>query len=46
MCVVASPARPSRRVLLITGFDNVVPVASTVDAAVERLGGRAPAAPA
>jgi hypothetical protein len=34
MSVVASPTRPSMRVLLITGFDNVVPVTSTVDAAV------------
>jgi hypothetical protein len=46
MSVVAWPTRPSRRVLLITGFDNVVPVAGTVDAAVERLGVGAPAAPA
>jgi hypothetical protein len=46
MCVVAPPTRPSTRVLLITGFDNIVPVTSTVDAAVERLGVGALAAPA
>jgi hypothetical protein len=33
-------------VLLITGFDSIVPVTGTVDAAVEKLGVGAPAAPA
>jgi hypothetical protein len=46
MCVVASPTGPGTRVLLTTGFDNVVPATTTVDAAVEKLGGGAPAAPA
>jgi hypothetical protein len=43
---VAPPTRLSTRVLLITGFDNIVPVTGTVDAAMEKLGLRAPATPA
>jgi hypothetical protein len=32
MSVVAPPTRSSTRVLLITGFDDIVPVTGTVDA--------------
>jgi anti-anti-sigma factor len=46
MCVVAPPTTPSTRVLLITGFDHIVPVTSTVEEAVEKVGSEAPAAPA
>jgi anti-anti-sigma factor len=46
MCVVAPPTTPSTRVLLITGFDHIVPVTSTVEEAVEKVGAEAPAAPA
>jgi anti-sigma B factor antagonist len=46
MCVVAPPTTPSTRVLLITGFDHIVPVTSTVDQAMEKVGAGAPAAPA
>ena len=46
MSVAAPPTRPSTRVLLTTGFDNIVPVTSTVGAAVEKLGVGAPAATA
>jgi anti-sigma B factor antagonist len=46
MCVVAPPTTPSTRVLLITGFDHIVPVTSTVEEAVEKVGADAPAAPA
>ena len=35
MSVVAPPATPSTRVLLITGFDKIVPVWETVEAAVQ-----------
>ena len=45
-CPSWPPSRPSTRVLLITGFDHVVPLTRTVAAAVEKLGGGAPAAPA
>jgi anti-sigma B factor antagonist len=45
MCVVAPPTTPSTRVLLITGFDNIVPVTSTLEAAVEKVGAGAPTAP-
>jgi hypothetical protein len=44
--VVAPPTTPSTRVLLITGFDHIVPVTSTVDEAMEKVGARAPTAPA
>jgi anti-anti-sigma factor len=43
LCVVAPPTAPSTRVLLITGFDRVVPVTSTVDEAKTKLGVAAPA---
>jgi hypothetical protein len=46
MSVVAPPTRLGARVLLITGFDNIVPADSTVDGAVEKVGVGAPAAPA
>jgi anti-anti-sigma factor len=46
MCVVAPPTTPSTRVLLITGFDHIVPVTSTVEEAIEKVGAEAPAAPA
>jgi hypothetical protein len=46
MSVVAPPTRSGKRVFLITDFDNIVPVTSTVDAAVEKLGVGALAAPA
>jgi anti-anti-sigma factor len=46
MCVVAPPTTPSTRVLLITGFDHIVPVTSTVEEAIEMGGAAAPAAPA
>jgi anti-anti-sigma factor len=46
MCVVAPPTTPSTRVLLITGFDHIVPVTSTVEEAIEKVGARAPAASA
>jgi anti-sigma B factor antagonist len=46
LCVVAPPTTPSTRVLLITGFDHIVPVTSTVDEAMEKVGARAPTAPA
>jgi anti-sigma B factor antagonist len=46
MCVVAPPTTPSTRVLLITGFEHIVPVTSTVDQAMEKVGAGAPAAPA
>ena len=46
MSVVAPPTRLGTRVLLITGFENVMPADSTVDGAIEKLGGGAPAAPA
>ena len=46
MSVVALPSRPSTRVPVITGFDNIVPVTSTVDAAVGKLDVGALAAPA
>jgi hypothetical protein len=46
MSVVAPPTRLSARVLLITGVDNIVPVTSTVGAAVEKVGVGAPATPA
>jgi anti-anti-sigma factor len=46
MCVVAPPTTPSTRVLLITGFDHIVPVTNTVQEAVEKVGAEAPAAPA
>jgi anti-anti-sigma factor len=43
MCVVAPPTTPSTRVLLITGFDHIVPVTSTVEEAIEKVGAGAPA---
>ena len=43
MCVVAPPTTPSTRVLLITGFDHIVPVTSTVEEAIEKVGAEAPA---
>lgn len=43
LCVVAPPTTPSTRVLLITGFDRIVPVTSTVDEAVAKVGAAAPA---
>jgi anti-sigma B factor antagonist len=46
LCVVAPPTTPSTRVLLITGFDRIVPVTSTMDQAMEKLGAEAPTAPA
>jgi len=46
MCVVAPPTTPSTRVLLITGFDHIVPVTRTVEEAIEKVGAGAPAAPA
>jgi anti-anti-sigma factor len=46
MCVVAPPTTPSTRVLLITGFDNIVPLTSTVEAAIEKVDAETPAAPA
>ena len=46
MCVVAPPTTPSTRVLLITGFDHIVPVTNTVEEAIEKVGAEAPAAPA
>jgi anti-sigma B factor antagonist len=46
LCVVAPPTTPSTRVLLITGFDRIVPVTSTVEKALEKVGARAPKAPA
>jgi anti-sigma B factor antagonist len=46
LCVVAPPTTPSTRVLLITGFDRIVPVTSTMDQAMEKLGAKAPTAPA
>lgn len=46
MCVVAPPTTPSTRVLLITGFDHIVPVTNTVQEAVEKVGAEAPTAPA
>jgi anti-sigma B factor antagonist len=46
LCVVAPPTTPSTRVLLITGFDRIVPVTSTVETALEKVGARAPKAPA
>jgi anti-sigma B factor antagonist len=46
LCVVAPPTTPSTRVLLITGFDHIVPVTSTVEEAMEKVGARAPTAPA
>jgi anti-anti-sigma factor len=38
MSVVAPPTAPSTRVLLITGFDKIVPVRETVEAAVHQVG--------
>jgi anti-sigma B factor antagonist len=38
ICVVAPSSAPTTRVLVITGFDKIVPVADTVDGAVERVG--------
>jgi anti-anti-sigma factor len=46
MCVVAPPTTPSTRVLLITGFDHIVPVTSTVEEAMGRVDAEAPTAPA
>lgn len=46
LCVVAPPTTPSTRVLLITGFDHIVPVTSTLEDAMEKVGTRAPTAPA
>jgi anti-sigma B factor antagonist len=46
LCVVAPPTTPSTRVLLITGFDRIVPVTSTVEKALEQVRARAPKAPA
>ncbi|HEY6776440.1 MAG TPA: STAS domain-containing protein [Thermoleophilaceae bacterium] len=46
MCVVAPPTTPSTRVLLITGFDHIVPVTGTVEEAIEKVGPGAPAASA
>jgi anti-anti-sigma factor len=37
ICVVAPSTAPTTRVLVITGFDKIVPVAETVEAAVERI---------
>lgn len=45
LCVVAPPATPSTRVLLITGFDRIVPVTGTVDEALARVDGEVPAKP-
>jgi anti-anti-sigma factor len=46
MCVVAPPSTPSTRVLLITGFDHIVPVTSTVEEAIEKVGAGTPTASA
>jgi anti-anti-sigma factor len=46
LCVVAPPTTPSTRVLLITGFDHIVPVTSTLEDAIETVAARAPTAPA
>jgi anti-anti-sigma factor len=46
LCVVAPPTTPSTRVLLITGFDHIVPVTSTLEDAIEKVAARAPRAPA
>jgi anti-anti-sigma factor len=46
MCVVAPPTTPSTRVLLITGFDHIVPVTGTVEEAIEKVAPGAPAASA
>jgi anti-anti-sigma factor len=46
LCVVAPPATPSTRVLLITGFDRIVPVTDTVEEAVARVDAEAPVPPA
>jgi anti-anti-sigma factor len=46
LCVVAPPTTPSTRVLLITGFDHIVPVTSTLEDAIEKVAARAPTAPA
>jgi anti-anti-sigma factor len=46
MCVVAPPSTPSTRVLLITGFDSIVPVTSTVEEAIEKVDAGTSAAPA
>jgi anti-anti-sigma factor len=43
MCVVAPATAPSTRVLLITGFDRIVPIASTVEEAAAKIGVAAPA---
>ena len=37
LCVVAPPATPSTRVLLITGFDRIVPVTDTTEEALARV---------
>jgi anti-sigma B factor antagonist len=42
MCVVAPPTAPSTRVLLITGFDRVVPMTSTLEDATTKIGAAAP----
>jgi anti-anti-sigma factor len=39
ICVVAPPTAPSSRVLLITGFDQLMPVTSSVGEAVAALSG-------
>jgi anti-anti-sigma factor len=46
LCVVAPPTTPSSRVLLITGFDHIVPVTTTLEDAIEKVAARAPTAPA
>ena len=46
LCVVAPPTTPSSRVLLITGFDHIVPVTSTLEDAIEKVAAGAPTAPA
>jgi anti-sigma B factor antagonist len=46
LCVVAPPTTPSTRVLLITGFDHIVPVTNTVEDAMAKVGARTPTAPA
>lgn len=43
LCVVAPAETPSTRVLVITGFDRIVPVTATVDEAVARVGAATPA---
>lgn len=39
ICVVAPPSAPSSRVLLITGFDQIMSVTSTVSEAMAQVSG-------